>query len=109
MTTELNANTFDEFIQSADKPVIIDFWAPWCGPCRMIAPLIDELSTEMAEEVIFAKMDIEEFPEFGKRYSVMSIPAFGMFKEGTFGGLVPTAGGYSKSRLTENIRIAIAI
>ena len=60
MTTELNANTFDEFIQSADKPVIIDFWAPWCGPCRMIAPLIDELSTEMAEEVIFAKMDIQK-------------------------------------------------
>ena len=109
MTTELNANTFDEFIQSADKPVSVDFWAPWCGPCRMIAPLIDELSNEMSEEVIFAKMDIEEFPEFGKRYSVMSIPAFAMFKEGQFGGLVPTAGGYSKSRLTENIRIAIAL
>lgn len=108
MTTELTADTYDEFVNSSDVPVIIDFWAPWCGPCKQIAPVIDELSIEMQGEVLFAKLNIEEFPEFGVRYDIKAIPALVVIKNGSYLGRVATAGGFSKSRLTENVRIAIA-
>lgn len=108
MTTELTADTYDEFVNSSDIPVIVDFWADWCGPCKMIAPIIDELSIEMEGEVTFAKMDIDKFPDFGKRYEIMTIPALIVIKNGEYVGRVTTTGGFSKGRLTENIRIAIA-
>jgi thioredoxin 1 len=108
MTVELTADTYDEFVNSSDIPVIIDFWAPWCGPCKIIAPIIDELSTEMESEVKFAKLNIEEFPEFGIRYDIKSIPALVVIKDGSPLGRIATAGGFNKSRIIENIRIAIA-
>jgi thioredoxin 1 len=108
MTVELTADTYDEFVNSSDIPVIVDFWAPWCGPCKIIAPLIDELSTEMESEVKFAKLNIEEFPEFGIRYDIKSIPALVALKDGSPIGRVALAGGFNKSRIIENIRIAIA-
>jgi thioredoxin 1 len=108
MTVELTADTYDEFVNSSDIPVIVDFWAPWCGPCKIIAPLIDELSIEMESEVKFAKLNIEEFPEFGIRYDIKSIPALVALKDGSTIGRVALAGGFNKSRIIENIRIAIA-
>jgi thioredoxin 1 len=108
MTVELTADTYDEFVNSSDIPVIVDFWAPWCGPCKIIEPLIDELSTEMESEVKFAKLNIEEFPEFGIRYDIKSIPALVALKDGSPIGRVALAGGFNKSRIIENIRIAIA-
>jgi thioredoxin 1 len=108
MTVELTADTYDEFVNSSDIPVIVDFWAPWCGPCKIIAPLIDELSIEMESEVKFAKLNIEEFPEFGIRYDIKSIPALVALKDGSPIGRVALAGGFNKSRIIENIRIAIA-
>ena len=108
MTVELTADTYDEFVNSSDIPVIIDFWAPWCGPCKIIAPIIDELSTEMESEVKFAKLNIEEFPEFGIRYDIKSIPALVVIKDGSPLGRIATAGGFNKSHIIENIRIAIA-
>jgi thioredoxin 1 len=108
MTIELTADTYDEFVNSSEVPVIVDFWAPWCGPCKMIAPIIDELSVEMEGEVAFAKLNIEEFPEFGIKYDIKSIPALVVLKNGSYMGRVATASGFQKGRLTENIRIAIA-
>jgi thioredoxin 1 len=108
MTVELTADTYDEFVNSSDIPVVVDFWAPWCGPCKLIAPLVDELSTEMESEVKFAKLNIEEFPEFGIRYDIKSIPALVAFKNGSPIGRVAMAGGFNKTRIIENIRIAIA-
>lgn len=108
MTTELTADTYDEFVNSSELPVIVDFWAEWCGPCKKISPIIDELSSEMANEVIFAKMDIDKFPEFGAKYEIRTIPALVVIKNGEYIGRVGTAGGFGKNQLMENVRIAIA-
>jgi len=64
------------------KPVIVDFWAEWCGPCRMSSPIFEELSKEMGAKLDFAKMNVDENPETASKYGVMSIPTFLLFKEG---------------------------
>lgn len=69
-------------ILNTDKPVLIDFWAPWCGPCRMQSPIIDELSEEMKDDAVVAKLDIDEHPELAAQYAVMSIPTLLLLKRG---------------------------
>jgi len=72
---------FESFIKSK-KPVIVDFWAEWCGPCRMSTPIFEELSKEFGSKLEFAKLNIDENPETPSKYGIMSIPAFLIFKEG---------------------------
>src|SRR6476660_4810605 len=77
MTTTINTltdTTFDEEIATADKPVIVDFWAEWCGPCKMIAPILSEIAAEQGDHLTIAKLNVDENPEIAMRYSVMSIP-----------------------------------
>jgi len=92
---------FDEFINQ-DKTVIIDFWADWCAPCRMIAPVFEELSKEFAGKIEFAKLDTAENPETPSKYGIVSIPAFLVFRKGEligqFFGAVP------KSDFKERLR-----
>jgi thioredoxin 1 len=107
MTTELTSDTYDEFINSAELPVIVDFWAPWCKPCLQIAPIIDELATEMQSEITFAKLNIEDFPEFGKRYEILSIPALLVIKNDLPHVRVAMNGGFNKERMIESIRKAV--
>lgn len=108
MTRELTSDTYDEFVNSSDIPVVVDFWAPWCNPCNKLSPVIDELSSEMENDVKFAKLNIDEYPEFPQRYGIASIPALLVFRNGEYVGRVSTAGGLSKLRIEENVRIAIA-
>lgn len=89
-----NEAGFDKALQS-DKLMMVDFWATWCGPCRMLAPVLDEIATEKAGEVKVCKLDIDQSPELATRYGVMSIPTLMVFKDGQVVnksvGLVPKA------------------
>ena len=78
---EVNDENFDEIISKYDI-VVVDFWAPWCGPCRMVAPVIEELAKEMKGKVVFAKLNTDENPRMVTRYRIMSIPTLMLFKEG---------------------------
>jgi thioredoxin 1 len=77
----IDKNNFKEIV-SSDKPVLIDFWAPWCGPCRMQGPIIEELAEEMGDVAIIAKLNVDENQEIASEYSVMSIPTLLIIKSG---------------------------
>lgn len=82
MAEQINVTNFDEKVLQADKPVLVDFFATWCGPCKMMAPVIDEVATELAGQVDVYKLDVDENPEIAQRYSVMSIPTLVVFENG---------------------------
>jgi thioredoxin 1 len=75
-------HTFDEEVGSADEIVIVDFWAEWCGPCKMIAPILEEIASEQAGKVRIAKLNVDEHPDLARRFEVMSIPTLLVFKDG---------------------------
>jgi thioredoxin 1 len=77
----LTSTTFDESIQGSDKPVVVDFWAEWCGPCKMIAPILAEIAAEQPG-VTVAKLNIDDHPDLAMRYNVMSIPTLLVFHKG---------------------------
>jgi thioredoxin 1 len=79
---ELNKDTFAKTVLEAKKPVLVDFWAPWCGPCKAVAPIVEELSKEYAGKIEFAKVNVDEAPVVASNYGVMSIPTLIVFKEG---------------------------
>jgi len=78
----LTTATFDEAIAGSDEPVIVDFWAEWCGPCKTIAPILEEIAGEQAGKVKVVKLNVDEEPEIARRYDVMSIPTLIIFNEG---------------------------
>ena len=81
MAKEIMTEEFSSFINQ-DKPVLVDFWAPWCGPCRMVAPGGEEISAQYANEVAVGKVDVDKNPELAKQFRVMSIPTLILFKDG---------------------------
>ena len=81
-TKTVTDNSFEQDVLSADRPVLVDFWAEWCGPCRMIAPALEELSSELGEKVTIAKLNIDENPGIARDYGIMSIPTMTVFQGG---------------------------
>lgn len=81
-TTPLTDATFDETIAGSDGPVLVDFWAEWCGPCKMIAPILDEIAHEQAGKITIAKLNIDDNPDAARRFDVMSIPTLILFQDG---------------------------
>lgn len=81
MALAINQTNFEEALASG-KPVVIDFWAEWCGPCRMIAPIVDELATEYGDRVVIGKCDVEENDEITAKYGVRNIPTILFLKNG---------------------------
>jgi thioredoxin 1 len=82
MALEVNDANFDEVVIKADKPVIVDFWAEWCGPCRMIAPIIDDISKEYSGRAIVAKCDVDSSPQVSAKFGIRNIPTVLFFKDG---------------------------
>jgi len=82
MATAVNDNNFDETVLKSDKPVMVDFWAEWCGPCRMIAPVIDEISKEYSDRALVLKCNVDNSPAAAAKYGIRNIPTVLYFKGG---------------------------
>jgi thioredoxin 1 len=81
-TSSVTDQSFNEDVLGADRPVLVDFWAEWCGPCRMIAPALEEISSELGDRVRIVKLNIDEDPVTPARYGVRGIPTMILFKNG---------------------------
>jgi thioredoxin 1 len=80
--TQLSDSTFDEEVKGSAEPVLVDFWAEWCGPCKMIAPTLEELSRDYAGKLRIYKLNVDDNPDVARRFEVMSIPTLILFKDG---------------------------
>ena len=85
---EVSDSTFQTEVLDADKPVLVDFWAPWCGPCRMVAPVVEELAEEYDGKVEFVKLNTDENPDISVKYGIRSIPTLLVFKQGKVAGQI---------------------
>ena len=82
MVLEITDENFEELVLSTNKPVLVDFWAAWCGPCRMLAPIIEELSLEFGGKAVIGKMDVDAQTIYAAKYGIRNIPTVLIFKDG---------------------------
>ena len=103
---EVTDATFEQEVLKAPRPVLVDFWAPWCGPCRMVAPIVEELAKEYDGKVNFVKLNTDDNPIIASRYSIRSIPTLLVFKGGEPGGQI--IGFRPKSDLRRRLDAALS-
>tara|TARA_B100000482_G_C12528641_1_gene267460 strand:- start:322 stop:639 length:318 start_codon:yes stop_codon:yes gene_type:complete len=101
MALEITDSNFKEIVLDSDKPVLVDFWATWCGPCRMIAPIIDELHEELSEKAVIGKVDVDSNSESSANYGVRNIPTLLIFKNGEV--VDKMVGAVQKSHIIEKL------
>ena len=106
MSIQVTDQNFEAEVLQADGPVVVDFWAEWCGPCKVMSPLVDALAAELGEKIKVVKVNIDESPNAPTKYGVRGIPTFMVFKGGQ---LVDTkVGSMSKTQLTDWVNISVA-
>jgi thioredoxin 1 len=101
MALELTDSNFEELVIQSDKPVLVDFWAEWCGPCRMVAPIVSEIAVEYEGKAVVGKLDVDTNPEVANRFGIRNIPTILFFKNGEVAD--KQVGAVPKSVLTSKI------
>ncbi|MBE2247864.1 MAG: thioredoxin [Candidatus Competibacteraceae bacterium] len=101
MALEITDANFNELVKNADKPVLVDFWAAWCGPCKMIGPVVEELSKEYEGKAVVGKVDVDNNPQISVEYGIRSIPTLMFFKNGEL--VEKKVGVVSKAELAKKL------
>ena len=104
---ELSEQNFDQQVVSSDRPVLVDFWAEWCGPCHAIAPALEEVAAEYRDKVLVGKLNVDEHPAVASRYGIRSIPSVLLFQNGEVSGQI--VGAVPKSSITNLLDKAIQV
>ncbi|MCO6553186.1 MAG: thioredoxin TrxA [Gilliamella sp.] len=94
---QLSEATFDKVVNESSKPVLVDFWASWCGPCKMVAPILEEIAQEYGDKIVIAKLNIEENPNIAPKFGIRGIPTLLIFKNGQVAAT--QVGALSKAQL----------
>ncbi|HHW83533.1 MAG TPA: thioredoxin [Actinomycetales bacterium] len=106
MTLEVTDATFEDEVLNSELPVLVDFWAEWCPPCKMMSPIVDELGEEMSDRLKVVKLDTDSNPQTSMKYGIVSIPTFNIYKGGELAASI--VGGRPKKKFVQEIEKALA-